>query len=152
MRVKLDENVAVDAVELFARFGHDADTVIDEGLTGASDDILRRPAADAGRMVVTLDVGFADIRLEPVGGVVLLRLADQQPANVLAVIERLVTHHDLDDFAGCIVVVTERLIRIRRPEVGREDRRQGRSRIGRASIEWQRVSGPPTSSCSLDHV
>ena len=67
MRIKLDEHVTVDAVELFARFGHDADTVVDEGLTGASDDVLRRAAADAGRMVVTFDVGFADIRLESVG-------------------------------------------------------------------------------------
>jgi len=48
--------------------------------------------------------------------VMLLRLADQQPANVLAVLEQLVTHHDLDAFAGCIVVVTESLVRVRRPE------------------------------------
>ena len=117
MRVKLDEHVTVDAVELFARFGHDADTVVDEGLTGASDDVLRRAAADTGRMVVTFDVGLADIRVE-LTGLVLLRLADQRPANLLAVIERLVTYHDLDDFSGCIVVVTERLVRGRRPEVG----------------------------------
>jgi predicted nuclease of predicted toxin-antitoxin system len=116
VRVKLDENVTVDALEPFARFGHDADTVVEEGLTGASDDVVRRAAADADRMIVTFDVGFADIRTEPTG-VLLLRLADQQPANVLAVIERLVTYHDLDDFAGCIVVVTERLVQVRRPEV-----------------------------------
>jgi predicted nuclease of predicted toxin-antitoxin system len=117
VRVKFDEHVTVDAVEVFARFGHDADTVVDEGLTGASDDVLRRAAADAGRVVVTFDVGFADIRLAS-SGVVLLRLADQQPASVLAVIDRLLTYHRLDEFAGCIVVVTERLVRVRRPEVG----------------------------------
>ncbi len=117
MRVNLDENVTVEARGVFVRFGHDADTVVEEGLVGASDDVVRQAAADAGRMIVTFDVGFADVRAKQ-AGVVLLRLADQQPATVLAVVDRLLTHHELDDFAGCIVVVTERLVRVRRPETG----------------------------------
>jgi hypothetical protein len=46
---------------------------------------------------------------------ILLRLRDQQPDNVLAVLQRLGGNHDIDELAGCVVVVTEGLIRIRWP-------------------------------------
>jgi hypothetical protein len=46
----------------------------------------------------------------------LLRLADQPPTNVLEVQERLLTHDDLDDLLGCVIVVTERLVWVRRSE------------------------------------
>jgi hypothetical protein len=68
-------------------------------------------------MIVTFDVGVADVRAESTG-VTLLRLADQPPTNVLEVHERLLTHDDLDDLLGCVIVVTERLVRVRRPEAG----------------------------------
>ncbi|MGH9266976.1 MAG: hypothetical protein ACRD0D_02245, partial [Acidimicrobiales bacterium] len=46
----------------------------------------------------------------------LLRLRDQQPDNVVAVLQRLATNHNLDELVGCVVVVTEGLVRIRWPE------------------------------------
>jgi hypothetical protein len=48
--------------------------------------------------------------------VILLRLRDQQPDNVVSVLERLAKNHDLDAMARCVVVVTEGLVRIRGPE------------------------------------
>ncbi len=45
MKVKLDENIAASAVHLFARAGHDVDTVIDEGLIGATDPAVLRAAS-----------------------------------------------------------------------------------------------------------
>jgi hypothetical protein len=48
--------------------------------------------------------------------VILLRLRDQQPDNVVSVLQRLAENHNLDELAGCRVVVTEGLIRIRWPE------------------------------------
>jgi uncharacterized membrane protein len=49
-------------------------------------------------------------------GVILLRLRDQQPDHVVSVLQRLAEQHDLDSLVGCVVVVTEALIRIRWPE------------------------------------
>ena len=116
MRIKLDENVPVTAVRSFTDAGHDADTVADEDLSGTPDDDLLERCRLEGRLLVTFDVGFGDIRAHPPGshaGVVLLRLSDQQPASVLGVLERLVASEALDDLAGSLVVVTEDRTRIR---------------------------------------
>jgi uncharacterized membrane protein len=45
-----------------------------------------------------------------------LRLRDQQPDQVVSVLQRLAEQHDLDSLVGCVVVVTEALVRIRWPE------------------------------------
>jgi predicted nuclease of predicted toxin-antitoxin system len=119
VRLKLDENITVVAQDLLVALGHDADTVADEQLVGRPDpDVLAAAVADQ-RALVTFDVGFGDPRSYPPDthrGVILLRLRDQQPDNVVSVLQRLAENHDLDELAGCVVVVTEALIRIRWPD------------------------------------
>lgn len=119
MRIKLDENIAVDAKVPLVAAGHDVDTVVDEDLPGHPDSDILAGAVNDGRALVSFDVGLGDPRVYPPGshhGVILLRLRDQQPANVVAVLRDLAQNHDLDDLAGCIVVVAEGLVRIRRPD------------------------------------
>ena len=119
MRLKLDENITVDARTLLAAFGHDVDTVADEQLVGRPDPDVLAAAVGDGRALVTFDLGFGDPRSYPPGthcGVILLRLRDQQPGNVVTVLQRLAEHHNLDELTGCVVVITERLVRIRWPE------------------------------------
>jgi predicted nuclease of predicted toxin-antitoxin system len=96
--------------------GHDVDTVADEGLVGHTDPSVLAGAVADQRALVTFDLGFGDPRSYPPGshlGVILLRLNDQQPDNVVSVLQRLARHHDIDALAGSVVVVTEKLIRIR---------------------------------------
>ena len=119
MRLKLDENITVDANDLLVALGHDVDTVPDEDLTGRPDHDVLAAAVNDERALVTCDLGFGDPRTYPPGshrGVILLRLRDQQPDNVVSVLQGLAKNHDLDELAGCVVVVTEGLIRIRWPE------------------------------------
>lgn len=119
MRIKLDENVTVTAREHLARLGHDVDAVIDEELGGRPEADVLAAAVASGRALVTFDLGFGDPRQYPPGshrGIVLLRLRDQQPGNVVSVLQRLAEHHDLDSLVGCVVVVTEALVRIRWPD------------------------------------
>lgn len=119
MRLKLDENITVAAKAPLVAAGHDVDTVADEQLVGRPDPVVLAGAIAAERALVTFDLGFGDPRAHPPGthrGVILLRLRDQQPANVVSVVHRLLDNHDLDELAGCIVVVTEALVRIRRPD------------------------------------
>jgi hypothetical protein len=47
--------------------------------------------------------------------VIALRLSDQQPAAVVDVLRRLVAEIDLDTLVGCLAVVSESRMRIRRP-------------------------------------
>jgi predicted nuclease of predicted toxin-antitoxin system len=78
VRSKLDENLPRSATDVFVRFGHDRSTVIDERLGGAADAEVADAAAREGRMLVTLDRGFGDIRTYPPGGhpgVVIVKLS-----------------------------------------------------------------------------
>lgn len=122
MRLKLDENLPTSlAGHLIAR-GHDADTVIDEGLEGQPDPVVVAAATEEGRMLVTLDRGIGDLRRYPPGshaGVLVLRPTSQDPASVLDLVDRLLQTHDLDDLTGCVVIVESRRVRIRRPEQAR---------------------------------
>ena len=119
MRLKLDENLPTGLAAALAGRDHDADTVIDEGVAGQSDPVIVAAATDVHRMLLTLDRGIGDLRRYPPGshaGVVVLRPASQDPASVLDLVDRLLDTHDLDDLAGCVVIVERRRVRIRRPE------------------------------------
>lgn len=87
MRLKLDENVPVTAATLLSARGFDVDTVRDEGLTGHSDDAVRRPAQSEGRFFITQDLDFSDARKFAPGthhGILLVRLPDvEQMASEL---------------------------------------------------------------------
>ena len=86
MRLKLDENLPADAAAAARSAGFEVDTVIDEGLAGAPDGAVVQAATREGRLVVTLDRGFADIRLHPPGthaGILVLHVADQRPRVIV---------------------------------------------------------------------
>ena len=65
MRVKLDENLPTELKRLFIDSGHDADTVLDEGMGGASDPEVLAACLAEERVLVTQDADFADIRAYP---------------------------------------------------------------------------------------
>jgi len=54
LRIKLDENLPVEAVIVLRPLGHDVDTVDDEAMAGAADDDLLRAATGDGRLLITL--------------------------------------------------------------------------------------------------
>lgn len=119
MKLKIDENLSPQVVPLLHTFGHDAVTVVDEGLAGSDDTTVALAAADEGRMLLTLDRGFGDIRSYPPGehpGMIVMRLRDQRPALVDATLRTLLAAHNLDELAGCTIIVQANLVRIRWPE------------------------------------
>ena len=118
MNVKIDENLPASVVRIFVERGHAAETALEEGLAGASDERLAEDARKEERLLVTLDRGFADIRAYPPGshpGIVVLRLPDQRPRLIDAAIRALLAQYDLSDLRGCTVVVQPTAIRLRRP-------------------------------------
>lgn len=85
-RFKLDENIPRDAEELFSGAGHDVETVLSEELRGAPDRKVIDIAKAENRILVTLDVDFADIREYPPAdspGIWVLRTRSQAIASVL---------------------------------------------------------------------
>ena len=73
-----DENLPVQLRSLFAESGHDAATVVDEGLGGASDVEVAAVCIGEERVLVTQDLDFSDIRTYPPAehyGIVVFRLS-----------------------------------------------------------------------------
>lgn len=116
MRIKLDENVPVDLAVLLAAAGHDVMTVYDENLQGAPDDRLVDECQHESRVLMTLDMGFADIRTYPPGsnaGIVVLRPPQQDRKSLLNLVERLVPLLESTTPSRSLWIVAEDRVRIR---------------------------------------
>lgn len=116
MHFKLDENLPGELARMLREFGHDVDTVVDEGLLGSPDESVADAARRANRIVITLDTDLGDVRKFPpkdTAGVVLLRLDDQQIPHVVDVVRRLLSRYEAEIRSGRLLVVTESRVRIR---------------------------------------
>ncbi|MHB9148892.1 MAG: DUF5615 family PIN-like protein [Thermoleophilia bacterium] len=119
MRLKADENLAVEAVRLLRSSGFDVATVREEGLAGATDERVAEAAADEERILLTLDLGFgnlADARAIR-QGVVIFRLRHQSMDSQLRTATRLAALLSDRDPAGEMWVLREDRLRIRRNDV-----------------------------------
>ncbi len=119
MRVKLDENLHTSLAAIVADHGHDVETVADEHLLGADDPSVLTSAIKEGRLVITADRGFGDIRRYPPGshpGVLVLRLDDQSLPATRVVMTELMRNVALSDLAGCVAVYRNSSLRVRRPK------------------------------------
>ena len=88
MRFKLDENLPLQLRHLFAQSGHDAVTVLDQGMGGAADSDVASACLHEERVLLTQDTDFADIRLYPPGkypGIVVFRLPSQSRDDLLEI-------------------------------------------------------------------
>jgi predicted nuclease of predicted toxin-antitoxin system len=77
VRFKIDENLPTEAAEVLREAGFGADTVGDEDLSGSDDPAVANSARLEDRILVTLDLDFANIRAYPPHehpGIVVLRL------------------------------------------------------------------------------
>lgn len=116
MKVKLDENLPASLTAVLAARGHDADTVLSEGLLGRDDPDVAAAAKAAERMLFTLDKGFGGIRAYPPGthpGIVVLRLTDEPAATVRQAVTDLIGDHPLENLAGAIAVLQRGRVRVR---------------------------------------
>lgn len=118
MKVKLDENLPVSLGDVLAAHDHDVDTAIAEDLGGHPDPDVAAAALAEGRLLITLDKGFGDIRVYPPGthpGILVLRLADESTPAIRQALTELLAHHRLDDLASAVTVLHHGRLRIRLP-------------------------------------
>lgn len=118
MRFKLDENIDVRAAAVLVQVRHDVTTVTGQHLSGAADPVIFETVRMEGRILVTLDRGFCDIRTYPPGthpGIVVLRLRRQALPSVDRALELLLGYEDLAPIASCTVIVGGETVRVRRP-------------------------------------
>jgi len=116
MKFKIDENLPVDIADILQQAGYEAGTVHSEGITGADDLSISKICQREQRVLLTLDLGFSDIRTYPPSefeGIIVLRLIRQDKMYVLDIIHRLLGTLDQDELKGKLWIVDEKRIRIR---------------------------------------
>jgi predicted nuclease of predicted toxin-antitoxin system len=119
MLFKLDENMPLAFQEVLSAKGHDVSSVYDQGLRGKIDPIVAEVCKEENRVLVTLDLDFADIREFPpdeLAGVIVLRLKMQSPSQVTSAFDRVLEAMRTRSAAGSLWVVDESRIRVRRSD------------------------------------
>jgi len=123
MRIKLDENLPSRLASRLAGMGHDAQTVVEEGIAGQADPVIWEAAQREARFLITQDLDFSQVRRFAPGthhGILLIRLHTPSRRALIARVEDLFREQDVGQWARCFVVATERKVRVRRPPKDRE--------------------------------
>lgn len=116
MKFKIDENLPSEAAQVLRQAGHDAATVFEQNLSGGFDPEIALACRRENRFLVTMDLGFADLRTYPPEqyvGIIVLRLKKQDKPHVLEILGRLTKMLDTESLDQHLWIVEEKRIRIR---------------------------------------
>jgi predicted nuclease of predicted toxin-antitoxin system len=116
MEFKVDENLPVEVADLLRQIGYDAVTVLEQHLGGSPDPDIASVCQQEGRVLITLDTDFADIRVYPPAqfpGLIVLRLNRQDKPHVLKVVNRLIPMLSSESLEHLLWIVEETRVRIR---------------------------------------
>jgi predicted nuclease of predicted toxin-antitoxin system len=123
MKLKLDENLSRHLKPVLEALQHDVATVAEEGLLSQPDPVIGAAAKSEERMLLTLDLEFADMRKYRPGthpGVLLFRPRSFGPLAVNHFVEDFLRENDLESFRGCVVIIEPARVRVRRPPLNME--------------------------------
>lgn len=118
MKIKLDENLPASLAVALGGLGHDIQTVPQQGLTGKRDEAVWEVAQREGRFLITQDLDFSDIRRFKPGshhGLLLVRLRRPGRRALIRRTRALFESEDVERWARCFVVSTDRKLRVRAP-------------------------------------
>lgn len=93
MKIKLDECIDSRLSPLLRQRGHDAFTVLQQGIQGITDEKLYHHCKDEGYIIVSLDKHFSNVlrfKPEPTSGIVVLRGPNDLFATTRILIKTLV--------------------------------------------------------------
>jgi predicted nuclease of predicted toxin-antitoxin system len=116
VKFKIDENLPVEAAMILREAGFDVETIWDETLSGAADDIVAARVRSEARVLVTLDLDFANIQAYPPAhhaGIIVLRPKTQDKPTVLAYIRKLLAILQQRSPVGELWIVQRDRIRFR---------------------------------------
>lgn len=116
MKFKLDENLPELVRDALRELGCDAHTVAQEQLSGAQDATVLQACIVEGRVLITLDLDFADIRAYPPGthpGIWVLRPSRQTFRVLAELVQAGIRLAGSEKFEGQLWVIDEKRVRIR---------------------------------------
>jgi len=117
MKLFADECVYQKTIEAIQSWGHDITTTRDVGLSGESDEQIFAYAVKEGRILVTADLDFSNIRYYPPKehwGIIVLKVRPAILPQVHTVLKTLLEHASQEYFAKALVVVDRNKYRVRR--------------------------------------
>jgi len=115
VKFKVDENLPIELAEMLTLARHDALTVSGQSMQGIADLPLAHVCRQEGRILVTLDLDFADIRAYPpteFPGFIVLRLGRQDKRHLLEVFRRVIPLVDREPPQKRLWIVEELCVRI----------------------------------------
>jgi predicted nuclease of predicted toxin-antitoxin system len=113
MKFLIDENISILVTRSLSK-NYDTKSVIEE-LRGAKDKEIIKLADQENRIIITLDKDFCNLIFQkhlPTQGIILLRLRDESPQNIIEVLDNLLKRKDVT-IKKSFVVITETQIRTR---------------------------------------
>ena len=116
MKFLLDENLSPLHARTVRKLGHDAVSVVECGLSGADDPVVRAFAIDGGRILVTLDADFANVLRYPLSnspGVIRLRIHPATERAIHTLLRSTILRLAGISLNGKLVVADSKRIRIR---------------------------------------
>lgn len=119
MKLKLDENLGLSALRTCQDAGHDTSTIYLQQMAGASDNVVHAVCRSEDRVLITLDLDFANpLVFDPRGsaGCAVLRLPKNAGSvDVTAVLTSLLDALTDHDITGQLWVVRHDRVRIWQP-------------------------------------
>jgi len=115
MKILVDENIAWRVVDVLRKNGHDVLSIHEEGLSGSSDEIILKIAIKQQRIILTHDKDFGGLLhdlSQPLCGVVLIRLKNQRPDNVIENLLPFLAKVKIAQIQNRLVVLQEGRVRI----------------------------------------
>lgn len=116
MKFKVDENLPIEIAGLLREAGYGTETIHEEGLQGCIDNVLLNQCQHEGRILVTLDLDFSDIRRYPpekYPGLIIIRVGTQSKHEILAVFRKAISLLKQMQPTGQLWIVQKDRIRIR---------------------------------------
>lgn len=116
MKFKIDENLPAEHAGLLRAAGHEADTVADQGLSGAQDSALIERCRRENRVLMTLDLDFANVQAYPPKshpGIIVLRSKMQDKLTLVSLLRRIIPQLHNHPPEGQLWIVEQDRIRYR---------------------------------------
>lgn len=116
MKFKTDENLPTEVAELLRQHGYDAMTVIEQQMSGEMDPVIARVCQAERRVLITLDLDFADIRSYPPedhAGIIVLRPRSRTIPAIERLAQKLIRVLEDASVVGQLWIVDESHVRIR---------------------------------------
>ncbi len=116
MKFKVDENLPVEIAELLRAVQHEARMVTEQGLSGGDDLHVVDVCRQEERILVTLDLDFADVRAYPpknFPGFMVIRVHWQDKHHIIETFRRAIPLMDREPVKHRLWIIEETRVRIR---------------------------------------